>query len=115
MTTDPVLTVDVAHPPRSAETVEAQLEDAVQRTRTTPGKHILKIVHGYGSKGRGGSTREVVLNWLYQHRRRLRVVIEGPAYKILDPTTQKLRQSVGQYPDTDLDAANPGITIVWVR
>ena len=95
--------------------MEQELLDAVQRIRSSSVLRVLKIVHGYGSTGKGGRTREVVLNWLYRQRPRLRTVIEGADYGILEPDTRRLRAAVGQYPDPDLDASNRGVTVVWVR
>jgi len=111
----PVLRIDVAHPPRPPAAVEAALDDALAAVRRSGTLRVLKIVHGYGSTGRGGSTRTVVLNWAYRRRGRVKAVVEGPAYGLLDETTAGMRREVGQYPDPDLDGQNPGVTIVWVK
>lgn len=111
----PFLTLDVAHPPRPPHVVEQQLMDALAAVAGSAQLRVLKIVHGYGSSGRGGSTRTVVLNWLYRRGGRIKAVIEGESYGIADTTTMKLRQEVGTYFDPDLDALNRGITIVWVK
>ena len=76
---------------------------------------ILKIIHGRGSSGRGGSTREVVRNWAFKNRGRLLAVIEGKRYALLDTDTITMRQQVGAYADTDLGAGNDGITFLWVK
>jgi hypothetical protein len=115
MKTGTVLVVDVAHPPRPPSAVEQDLDDALAAVQRSGSHRVLKIVHGYGSSGVGGSTRTVVLNWLYRRRARVKSVIEGPAYGVLDPDTAALRRAVGQYADTDLDRGNPGVTIVWVK
>ena len=115
MNSGPVLVIDVAHPPRPPSTVEQDLDDALAAVRHSGSHRILKIVHGYGSSGVGGSTRTVVLNWLYRRRARVKTVIEGSTYGMLDPDTAELRRAVGQYPDPDLDGGNPGVTIVWVK
>ena len=109
----PVVVVDVAHPPRHPDRIEEDLLDAWQRVRNAG--RVLKIIHGHGSSGRGGSTRDIVRNWLYRNRSRFRSVIDGERYSISDPETMRLRREVGAYPDRDLDAGNPGITVVWVR
>jgi hypothetical protein len=111
----PLLTVDVAHPPRHPSVVEEDLAAAIARVRRSNALRVLKIIHGYGSTGRGGSTREAVLNWLYRQRTRVNAIVEGPAYGILDPATAEMRRSVGPYPDPDLGRQNAGITIVWVK
>jgi hypothetical protein len=111
----PLHTIDVAHPPRHPDVVELDLLDALARVRRSDSLRVLKIIHGYGSSGRGGSTKEIVKNVLFRQRSRCRSVIDGERYGLLDPDTEALRAEVGRFPDEDLDAANPGITIVWVR
>ncbi len=112
---NPVLVVDVAHPPRSQEAVEKELLDALARIRSSRVVRVLKVVHGYGASGRGGATKTVVQNWFFRRRRDVRAVLAGESYDVLDPATQAMRADVGQFPDPDLGAANMGITVVWVR
>ncbi len=111
----PVLSIDVAHPPRSPDSVELELEEAWARVRNSGAFRLIKIVHGYGSSGKGGSTREVVRNWAYRHRNRFRAVISGEDYSPFDDSTQLLRKVVGAFRDPDLGQSNPGITVVWVK
>ena len=111
----PLYTVDVAHPPRPPSTVELQLADAWHHCRDNPGLRVLKVIHGYGSSGSPGSTREVVRNWAWSHRRHFRAVIDGEQYSTFDPRIQDLRADVGQYRDSDLGTANPGILIIWIH
>jgi hypothetical protein len=110
-----LLTVDVAHPPRHPDVVEADLDDAAARVRRSASHRVLKIVHGYGSSGRGGSTREVARNWAFRRRPAFRALIEGERYALEDAATQELRLAVGTYADPDLGGGNRGITIVWVK
>jgi hypothetical protein len=111
----PLLTVDVGHPPRPPHAVEAELLQLWQEARNQPGVRVLKLIHGHGSSGRGGSTREVARNWLFTHRSHFRAIINGEAYALTDAATIALRREVGQYVDADLGQENPGITIVWIR
>ena len=111
----PLLVIDVAHPPRSAEAVEALLLDAWAEVRNSSTLRILKVVHGHGSSGKGGSTKEFVRNWAYRNRARFRAVIDGENYGLFDDTTRHLRKDAGSYEDSDLDVANPGITLIWIR
>lgn len=108
-------TVDVAHPPMPPDQVEAALLDAVGVVRNAPALRVLKIIHGHGSSGRGGSTKDVVRNWLFRQRSRVREVIEGEKYDLFDSATREMRAEAGNYADPDLGNANPGITIVWVK
>ena len=110
-----LLTIDVAHPPRRPEEVENDLLDAWETVRNSPALRLVKIIHGYGSGGKGGATREWVRNWAFTHRGRFRGILNGEDYTLHDSRTQALRREIGQYSDTDLTMANPGITIIWVK
>jgi len=112
MTTQP-LVIDVAHPPRPAEIVEDELLGVVHKARQQS-QRVLKIIHGHGSSGRGGSTKTVVRNWLFSQGSRFRKVVDGERYDLLNPDVQELRLEVGPYRDPDLGNHNPGITIVWL-
>ena len=111
----PKLTIDVAHPPRRAEVVEDELQQAASQARNSPGIRVLKIIHGHGSSGKGGATRETVRNWLYLNRRMFRDVIDGENYDPGNMPTATLRKEVGTYADSDLNACNEGVTIVWIK
>ena len=111
----PVLTIDVAHPPRHPDDVESELSEALSRVLRSQSFRLLKIVHGYGSSGKGGGTKETVLNWAYRQRGRVRGIITGETYGMFDEMTRRMRQETGQFPDPDLDASNRGVTLVWVK
>jgi len=110
----PLLTIDVAHPPRHPDQVEQELLDAWQKVRNSPDLRVLKIIHGHGSTGKGGATRETVRNWLYRHRAKFVAVIAGEDYTLSNEDAARLRSEVGAFPDPDLGSPNPGLTIVWV-
>ncbi len=112
---DYLLTIDLAHPPRPPARVEADLEAVLMKIRNSNQQRAIKVIHGYGSHGHGGSTRETVRDWAYNARRRLRAAIHGENYNIFDDDTQELRDECGKIDDHDLGAANPGITILWVK
>jgi len=111
----PILTIDVAHPPLHPDEVEEELLRAWSQVRNAASVRLLKIIHGHGSSGKGGSTKETVRHWIYRHRNKFRLVVEGEQYNLSDPDTQKIRVEVGQYDDTDLRSPNPGITVIWVK
>ncbi|HMK39113.1 MAG TPA: hypothetical protein VK569_07210 [Bacteroidota bacterium] len=109
------MTIDVAHPARRPEEVESALLDAWETVRNSASLRLLKIIHGYGSGGRGGATRELVRNWAFRLRGRFRGIYYGEEYTLGNDATRELRLEVGQYPDTDLTMPNPGVTIIWVK
>jgi hypothetical protein len=107
--------IDVGHPPRLPQQVENELAAALTKVRNSSTWRVIKVIHGYGSHGRGGNTKETVRNWAFQFRRRWRAVINGEDYNIFDDDTQEMRQVCGQISDADLGSGNPGITLLWVK
>jgi hypothetical protein len=110
-----VLTIDLAHPPLLDETIEQELLDAWTDVRNSPDLRAIKVIHGYGSTGKGSRTKEIVRNWTFRNKSKFRAVIEGERYSIYEQPTQELRKALGPFADTDLDAANPGMTLIWVK
>lgn len=110
-----MLEIDVAHPPRKPHHVESTLTDLLSQVRGSRQYRALKVIHGYGSHGRGGATRETVRNWAFNHRRHFKAIIEGENYDMFDDATQDMRSACGQFDDDDLGVSNPGITILWVK
>ena len=80
--------------------LEAELEAA--RHMNTP---LLKLIHGYGSSGKGGRIRTASRKYLLAER-----------FSIFDETT---RRALQQYPhlrqDRDLERENMGVTFVFMR
>jgi hypothetical protein len=111
----PLLTIDVAHPPLHPDDVEAELLLGWSRVRNSSALHLIKIIHGYGSTGKGGSTKDLVRNWAYRNRKQFRMIIEGEEYNLYSASVQELRKEVGAYDDADLHNPNNGITVVWVK
>jgi hypothetical protein len=111
----PVYTVDIAHPPRHPDRAEEELRAAWQTVRSSPELHILKVIHGYGSSGQGGSTRTLARNWAFTQRARFRAIINGEDYTLFDLTTQQMRQKTCAYNDPDLAHGNAGILVIWVK
>jgi len=111
----PLRTFDVAHPPRRPDDVENDLMDEITRVRNSPSLRILKVIHGYGRSGKGGTTKEVVRNWAFLHRAHLRGVVNGEDYSLYAEETRRMRLEVGEYTDEDLGALNQGITLLWVK
>jgi hypothetical protein len=112
---NPLYTIDVAHPPRHPDEVEEDLIQAWSHVRNTSALHVLKIVHGYGSHGKGGATREHVRDWVFKHRHKFRNTINGEDYTLYNAATVEMRAELGAYDDDDLNSANPGVIIVWVK
>ncbi len=96
-------------------------EEAERRLRAAPreaaqvNSRILKIIHGWG-RGTGSNVLQVkVRQWLARNPFSFLEVIPGEAYTIGNEQTVRMRDELGQFPDTDLNASNAGVTLVWLR
>lgn len=111
----PLYTIDVAHPPRHPDKVEEDLLQGWMHVRNSSTLRLFKIVHGYGSHGHGGSTKDHARNWVFQNRLKFRQIIDGENYTLHNAAIAELRKELGQFEDSDLNAANPGIIVIWVK
>jgi len=79
---------------------------------------VLKVIHGYGSSGKGGALC-VGLRKSFGLRRKERVIkdfIAGEDFTIFNDTVLNLLEAVPEVRgDPDLGATNEGITILWLR
>ncbi|MFZ1977452.1 MAG: hypothetical protein WAV76_05805 [Bacteroidota bacterium] len=108
-------TVDIAHPPLTAQKAEQVLDEALQTIRSHPHGRVLKIIHGKGSNGCPAVLKEIALNWAYRQRSRLRAVIPGTEYDLFHTDALALRKECGKTKDADFGAANAGITVIWMK
>ncbi len=93
----------------------ARLKQEMLRARQD-GVRLARIIHGYGSRGKGGELRMACREFLANERqgRRIRSFIEGEQYTDFNPIARAL---VKRYPDLRrtrrTDTGNPGMT--WVE
>ena len=79
---------------------------------------LMKIIHGYGSSGRGGRIRTACRKFLQQAvvDGAVTAMIAGEDFSIFDETT---RRYLTAYPllrqDRDLDRENRGVTYIFFR
>lgn len=82
------------------------------------GVRVLKIIHGYGSSGKGGKLC-MGLRKSFTLRKKeggIRDFIAGENFSIFDETTLRLLEAVPEFRgDPDLNATNEGITILWLK
>ena len=79
------------------------------------GRPALKLIHGYGSSGRGGKIRTVCRKYLRQQAEsgRVRLVIAGENFSIFSEETRQSFRLCGELrQDRDLDGENRGVTFV---
>jgi hypothetical protein len=79
---------------------------------------VLKVIHGYGSSGKGGALC-VGLRKSFGLRKKEGVIknfILGEDYTIFNPTVLALLEGVPELRgDPDLSATNEGVTILWLK
>ena len=82
------------------------------------GVRVLKVIHGYGSSGRGGALC-VGLRKSFRLRTKEGVIkgfIAGEDFSIFNDVVLALLEAVPELRgDADLDATNEGITILWLK
>jgi len=79
---------------------------------------ILKVIHGYGSSGKGG-TLCVGLKKSFRLRKKERSIkdfIAGEDFSIFNPTVLAMLEAVPELRgDPDLNATNEGVTVLWLK
>ena len=79
---------------------------------------VLKVIHGYGSSGKGG-TLCVGLRKSFGLRKKegsIKNFIAGEDFSIFNETTLDLLEAVPELRgDPDLGATNEGVTIIWLK
>src|SRR6266542_353546 len=82
------------------------------------GVKVLKVIHGYGSSGKGG-TLCVGLRKSFRLRKKEKVIkdfIAGEDFSIFNQTVLALLEAVPELRgDPDLNATNEGVTILWLK
>lgn len=98
-------------------TVEQAMKRLVWEIRTARQQniHVLKIIHGFGSSGRGGKIRPATRKQLEKLMRsgHVQYFIPGEKFSIFDEATRRALQKFTKLSrDSDLERHNNGITIV---
>ena len=82
------------------------------------GVKVLKVIHGYGSSGKGGALC-VGLQKSFRLRKKEGVIkdfVVGEDFSIFNPTVLTLLEAVPELRgDPDLNAANEGVTVLWLK
>jgi hypothetical protein len=82
------------------------------------GVKVLKVIHGYGSSGKGGALC-VGMRKSFRLRKKeggIRDFIAGEDFSIFNDTVLTLLEAVPDLRgDPDLGATNEGVTILWLK
>ena len=88
------------------------------RKANREGVRVLKIIHGYGSSGKGG-TLSIGLRKSFSLRKKegvIRESIAGEDFSIFNDQTMSLLETVPTLRgDPDLNAINEGVTVLWLK
>ena len=91
--------------------------EEIQRAKRE-GVKVLKVIHGYGSSGKGGALH-VGLRKSFGLRKKEAVIkdfIAGEDFSIFDHRVLALLEAVPEVrADPDLNATNEGITVLWLK
>lgn len=91
--------------------------DEIKRAKGA-GARVLKVIHGYGSSGRGGALC-IGLRKSFRLRKQQGVIkefIAGENFTIFNDTVLVLLEMVPELRgDPDLGATNEGITFLWLK
>ncbi len=100
----------------SAEQALERLERTLREARSC-GAKVVRLIHGYGSTGRGGKIRDAVRRELGRMlaRGEVSLVINGEIYS---PTTNAGRDLLSRFKELKTtersDSSNPGLTIIEI-
>jgi len=89
----------------------------IRRARSE-GVRVLKVIHGYGSSGRGGALCAGLRKSLSLRRKEglIRDFIPGEEFSIFQQRTLELLAAVPVLRgDADLENVNEGVTLVWIQ
>src|ERR1017187_536907 len=82
------------------------------------GTRVLKVIHGYGSSGKGGALCVGLRKFFCLRKKEgvIRDFIVGQDFSIFNDKTLDLLEAVPRMRgDLDLGATNEGITLLWLK
>jgi hypothetical protein len=82
------------------------------------GVKVLKVIHGYGSSGKGG-TLCIGLRKSFRLRKKegvIRDFVAGEDFSIFNETVLSILEAAPELRgDSDLNATNEGVTVIWLK
>lgn len=82
------------------------------------GVRVLKVIHGYGSSGKGGKLCTGLRKSFGLRKKEgvIRDFVAGEDFSIFNNVTLALLEAVPEVRgDPDLNATNEGVTVVWLK
>lgn len=112
-----ISTVNLEYKMPTVENARIRLDQALRNANSQNIK-LLKLIHGYGSTGKGGAIKRDVAVYLNEQKSKGRIVnyVTGEDFSPFSPACRELLSvfpSIAK--DNDYSRANAGITLVWVK
>jgi hypothetical protein len=82
------------------------------------GVRVLKVIHGYGSSGKGGTLNHGLKKSFVLRKQEgvIKDYIPGENFTIFNPVVLELLEAVPELrADSDLAATNEGVTVLWLK
>lgn len=82
------------------------------------GIRVLKIIHGYGSGGRGGVLRTGLRKVFTEYQRDDDILgfASGEEFSIFHPISLEMITAAPELSnDPDLERSNPGVSLLWIQ
>jgi len=98
----------------SVEEARKRLIHEIDKAKSS-GFKALKIIHGYGSTGRGGSLKDALRKSLLRRKKegKIKAFINGERWSIFEADVSEILSAVPELgSDPDLDNYNEGVTLV---
>jgi hypothetical protein len=109
------LNIEFDHP--TLDEARRQVIEEIRKAKRE-GVRVLKVIHGYGSSGKGGTLNHG-LRKSFALRKTENVIkefIPGESFDIFNPSVLALLEALpGLRGDPDLGATNLGITVLWLK
>lgn len=98
----------------TVEEARARLKSEIEKAKRS-GMIALKIIHGYGASGVGGSLRPAIRKSLRKRVKegQIQAFVAGEAWDIFEESTRQILEECPELGhDADLNRYNEGITVV---
>jgi len=101
----------------SLDEARRMVMDEIRKSKRE-GVRVLKIIHGYGSSGKGGTLQHGLRKSFALRKKEgvIRDFIPGEAFTIFNPVVLELLESVPELrADPDLSNTNESVTVLWLK
>lgn len=98
----------------TVETARIRMEAELRHSKAQK-IQVVKLIHGYGSSGKGGAIKRDVAQFLAQRKREggIREFVQGENFSPFDPRAREMLMKMPELAkDKDYSRGNAGVTIV---